>query len=664
MEVNNGGVRVQQTVLLIEQGDLAMTAGELAAWVASLLTFTTFYMKTMLPLRVVGILSNVAFLTFAVLENIVPVILLHGTLLPLNIFRLHQILKLVREMREASTGELAMDALVPFMSQRRFKAGDTLFRKGEPSREMFYVRQGIVRLEEIGKTIGESDMLGEISMFSPSRQRTATAVCETDCELLRMSDDQVLRLYYQNPKFGFYIVRLITQRLVENYERFAAEQESRAGLRARDPSETAPDRVRDKAPVPAAPAKPVRRTRSRAVYGIVGGAGATAALLAYAGWWLAPYFASVLFRDAAVTTWINVATSPIHGNLEESALAVGRRVGADGRIALVRNRQADPSEVERAAAELARAEAEVVELQAYLERIREVDGQWRARTAEYAETFKKNLETDIEGTRRELDYIDQRLSLERAVAERRQTLARQGNASQTDADDALAEVRELERLRAERERMIALAEERRQAADRGVFLVADGRNPEWAFQSEDRVLLELAQATRALADAQAALAEARAAGAAARQAFDLISASPIVAPPGSSVWSVLAGAGAAVEVGTPVAEWIDCGTILVDVPVSDLEVGLLRQGMPAEVVLEGETQVRQGTVLLTRGAASVLGRTDLAALAKGHGVGRGQAIVSLEHTPEDAEACPIGVAAWVDFPEIDFVDELRARLRL
>jgi CRP/FNR family transcriptional regulator, cyclic AMP receptor protein len=109
---------------------MAMTAGELAAWVASLLTFTTFYMKTMLPLRVVGIMSNIAFLAFAVLEDIVPVMLLHGTLLPLNIFRLHQILKLVSGMREATTGELAMDALLPFMTRRPFKAGETLFRKG------------------------------------------------------------------------------------------------------------------------------------------------------------------------------------------------------------------------------------------------------------------------------------------------------------------------------------------------------------------------------------------------------------------------------------------------------------------------------------------------------------------------------------------------------
>jgi multidrug resistance efflux pump len=646
-----------------DKGRVAMTAGEFAAWVASLLTFTTFYMKTMLPLRVVGILSNVAFLSFALIEQIVPVILLHGTLLPLNIFRLHQILRLDSEMRDASTGELAMDALVPFMARRRFKAGDILFRKGDPSREMFYVRQGAIRLEEIGKTIGESDMLGEISMFSPSRQRTATAVCETDGELLRMSDDQVLRLYYQNPRFGFYIVRLIAQRLIENYERLISEQEPlRAGLRARDPSQDGPDRLRDKPPVPASSAKPVRR--GRAVYPLAGLAAAVVALVAYAGWWLAPYFTSVLFRDAAVTTWINVATSPIHGNLEGPPPVVGEAVGADGRIAMVRNLQADPGAMERAAAEVARAEANVAELQAYLARIQELDAKWRARTADYADSFKKNLVTDIDGGRQELDYIAQRLALERAVAERRQTLARQGHGSQTDADDAQAEVFELERMRAEREKAIELAEERRQAADRGVFLQSDGRNPEWAFQSEDRVLLEIAQATRALADAEATLTEARVAAAAARQAFELISMSPILAPPGSLVWSVLAGAGAAVDAGTPVAGWIDCDVILVDVPVSDVEVGLLRKDMSADVVLEGETQARKGTVLLTRGAASVLGRADLAAVAKGGGEGRGQAILSLEPTPEYAKDCPIGVAAWVDFPAIDAIDELRARLRL
>jgi hypothetical protein len=71
-----------------------------------------------------------------------------------------------------------------------------------------------------------------------------------------------------------------------------------------------------------------------------------------------------------------------------------------------------------------RAEAEVAELQAYLARIQDLDAQWRARTADYADTFKCNLDIDIEGAQQELAYVGERLTLERAVAERRQTLAR------------------------------------------------------------------------------------------------------------------------------------------------------------------------------------------------------------------------------------------------
>jgi hypothetical protein len=566
-------------------------------------------------------------------------------------------------MRQASTGELAMDALLPFMTRRRFQAGETLFRKGDPSREMFYVRDGVIRLEELGRTVGANEMLGEISMFSPNRQRTATALCETDGELMRMSDDQVLRTYYQNPKFGFYLVRLITQRLVENYEKFTCEQEPlAAGLRARDPSANVPDRLSGKPPPPASSARPIRRPRAKAVY--AGLAAAAVALLAYAAWWLAPYFTSVLFRDAAVTTWINVATSPIRGTVEGPLPGRGQRIGADGRIATIRNLQADPSEMERAAAEVARAETEVTELRAYRARLQALDAEWRARTSGYAATFKENLETEIEGTRRELHYVSELLALERGVADRQLALARQGNTSQTEVDAALSAVMEHEQARAELEKTIAQAEERRQAADHGVFLQSDGRNPEWAFQSEDRMLLEIAQAEHALAAAEAVLAEARASADAARQAFELISASPIGAPPGSLLWSFVASAGTTVNVGAPVAEWIDCDVILVDVPVSDLEVGLLRERMPADVLLEGETQVRQGSVLLTRGAASVLGSTDLAALAKGHGAGLGQVIVRLEEAFEHASECPIGVAAWVGFPEIDVIDQLRARLRL
>jgi hypothetical protein len=59
-------------------------------------------------------------------------------------------------------------------------------------------------------------------------------------------------------------------------------------------------------------------------------------------------------------------------------------------------------------------------------------------------------------------------------------------------------------------------------------------------------------------------------------------------------------------------------------------------------------------------------RADLGrrATAKGRDAGLGQVIVSLQPTPEDVRKCAIGSAAWADFPDIDLIDILRARLRL
>ena len=114
----------------------------------------------------------------------------------------------------------------------------------------------------------------------------------------------------------------------------------------------------------------------------------------------------------------------------------------------------------------------------------------------------------------------------------------------------------------------------------------------------------------------------------------------------------------------PVASWVDCHVLLVDVPVSDVELALLRKGAAADIVVEGAPAHRHGTVALLRGSAATIGSVDLAAIAKGRRPGIGQALVTLEPSDADLETCPIGHAAYVDFPDIGMLDILRARLRL
>jgi len=97
--------------------------------------------------------------------------------------------------------------------------------------------------------------------------------------------------------------------------------------------------------------------------------------------------------------------------------------------------------------------------------------------------------------------------------------------------------------------------------------------------------------------------------------------------------------------------------------VSDVQLSLLRAGAPATVVLEGERRARKGTVLLLRGAASTLGPADLAAVAKGRDAGVGQVLIALETAAADRDACPVGRAAFVHFPDVSVLDIIRARLR-
>lgn len=193
-----------------------MDAAEGLGYLASVLVVASSSMKTMTPLRVLSIASNFAFISYSLAEGLLPILILHSILLPINSIRLFQMQRLLRSVKEAAQGDLALKGLLPFMTTRRFRQGEILFCKNDPSHEMFYLLTGEIHLQEIGRTIGAGTVLGEIAMFSPDKKRTATAICATGGKLLAMSEDQVRRLYFQNPKFGFYLVQLITRRLLEN----------------------------------------------------------------------------------------------------------------------------------------------------------------------------------------------------------------------------------------------------------------------------------------------------------------------------------------------------------------------------------------------------------------------------------------------------------------
>lgn len=65
-------------------------AWDAAGYLASGLVIMAFCMKDIVPLRIVALTSNLAFLTYGIGLGLVPVWLLHAVLLPINGWRLWQ----------------------------------------------------------------------------------------------------------------------------------------------------------------------------------------------------------------------------------------------------------------------------------------------------------------------------------------------------------------------------------------------------------------------------------------------------------------------------------------------------------------------------------------------------------------------------------------------
>lgn len=200
-----------------------MRFAETAGYVAAALVFLTFYMKTMIPLRVVGICSNCAFIVYGAIDALYPVLILHLILLPLNALRLHQMFRLTQKVREAASADLNMDWLKPFGSARRTTPGEVLLRKGAPANAMFYIISGRCRLPELGFDVLPGEVIGELGLLAPGKLRTQTLECLEAGEVLQISYEQVKQLYYQNPQFGFYLLQLSAERLFNNIARLERE---------------------------------------------------------------------------------------------------------------------------------------------------------------------------------------------------------------------------------------------------------------------------------------------------------------------------------------------------------------------------------------------------------------------------------------------------------
>jgi hypothetical protein len=202
----------------MDTSHLAEHAGAAGSFFASIFVVATLSMRTMIPLRVFAILTNILLIATAIPTHNYPTMILHAVLLPLNSYRLHQMLQLVRDVKRSVSSDLSMEWLRPFMTEHKFAAGEVLFYKDEKAESMFYIVSGRYRLVESGIELPIGAIVGELGMLSPSNARTQTLECIEAGMVLSVSYAQVEQLYVENPAFGFYFLRLSTARLFQNLE--------------------------------------------------------------------------------------------------------------------------------------------------------------------------------------------------------------------------------------------------------------------------------------------------------------------------------------------------------------------------------------------------------------------------------------------------------------
>jgi CRP/FNR family cyclic AMP-dependent transcriptional regulator len=192
---------------------------EATGYLASALVLATFCMKTMIPLRVAAVCSNLAFIVYGFWDGLYPVLVLHAILLPLNVWRAAQMLRLIKRVEAASKGDLSTDWLRPFMKEVRLKSGEIVFSRGDHADRLYMIIAGEIHLEQIDHILRPGDLFGEIGLFSAEHQRTQTARTLTDVDLLWISEGELAQICYQNPGIAFYFLRLTTNRLIANAAR-------------------------------------------------------------------------------------------------------------------------------------------------------------------------------------------------------------------------------------------------------------------------------------------------------------------------------------------------------------------------------------------------------------------------------------------------------------
>ncbi len=96
-----------------------------------------------------------------------------------------------------------------------FAAGATIFSEGDPADRMYVVDSGSVSLvtgDTVLEVVGPGAIFGELAVIDRS-PRSASAVVESDCELVTIDKRRFWFLVQETPYFAEIVMRVMADRL-------------------------------------------------------------------------------------------------------------------------------------------------------------------------------------------------------------------------------------------------------------------------------------------------------------------------------------------------------------------------------------------------------------------------------------------------------------------
>ena len=103
----------------------------------------------------------------------------------------------------------------PQVPERSYKAGETIFKEGDPATELYVIQDGQVSIQSGNRQLGSLDannIFGEMALIDQA-PRSATAVAATDVTLVPVSEQQFLFLISQTPYVALNVMRTLARRL-------------------------------------------------------------------------------------------------------------------------------------------------------------------------------------------------------------------------------------------------------------------------------------------------------------------------------------------------------------------------------------------------------------------------------------------------------------------